>query len=105
MQLKDTSNHMLTFKIRKELFWDVDYSQLDNKKNKTFIIERVLSLGNLSELKEIFNYYGLRMIKAEIARAGYLDPKTFEFVVSFFNLKKEKMRCYTKKQSHQLHWN
>ena len=85
---------MLTFNIRKELFWDVDYTQLDNKKNKTFIIERVLSLGNLSELKEIINYYGMRTIKTQIARAGYLDPKTFEFVVSFLKLKKEKMRCY-----------
>jgi hypothetical protein len=96
---------MFTLNIRKELFWDVEYARLDNKINKTFIIGRVLSLGNLSELKEIIHYYGTRTIKSEIAHVGYLDPKTLEFVTDFFNLKREKLQCYIKKQSRQIYWN
>jgi hypothetical protein len=96
---------MLTLHLRKELFWDVDFEKLDNSKNKTIIIERVLSLGNVSELKEIIKFYGKGTIKSEIKKVGYLDPKTFEFVISFFGLKREKMKCYIKKQSLQLHWN
>jgi hypothetical protein len=96
---------MLTFNLRRELFWDIDYNRLDNQKDKLLIIDRVLSLGNLSEFKEIYNYYGIKTIQSEISRVGYLDPKTFEFVVSFFNLKRENMRCYIKKLSQPQHWN
>ena len=96
---------MFDLNIKKELFWDMDFNVLDKNINKRMIIERVLSYGNLFELKEIVKYYGRAVIVQEIKKAGYLDPKTVEFVVGYLGISKEELTCYLKKQSAPQHWN
>ncbi len=91
--------------IRKELFWDVNITNLDPDKHKHLIIERVLSYGNIEELKFILTHYKTSTIKEEIKKIGYLDPKTYNFVITYFNLSKDQLRCYTKRQSVKQHWN
>jgi len=95
---------MLILPIRKELFWDVDYTSLDEKSNKRLIIERVLTLGNLAEFKSIELWYSKRTIKTTISKIGYLDSKTIEFVVSYYGLSKEKITCCKKKLLIPIHW-
>jgi len=92
-------------KIRKELFWDIDPAKLDEEKNKRLIIERVFTRGDLPELKELIQYYGLHTIKREIVKAGSLDKKTLKWVSDFLGISVTKFTCYTKKQSNQVHWN
>jgi hypothetical protein len=89
---------------RKELFWDIDSTAIDVIKHKRIIIERVLTLGNLDEFKFLLNTYSPQTLVNEIEQIGYLDPKTLNFVVSFFNINKNKLRCYTRKQSTTQHW-
>ena len=96
---------MIELTIRKELFWDANLEMLDQEKNKSLIIERVLSYGNLPEIKVIFQYYGKDIITAVVKRLGYLDPKTFAFVVGYLGIRKEEMKCFTKKLSNPQHWN
>jgi hypothetical protein len=96
---------MFELPLRKELFWDIDVNHLDAGKNKRLIIDRVLSIGNLSELKIIIQYYGKETIISEIKQIGYLDPKTLEFVVSYFGIGKEELKCYIKKLSARQYWN
>jgi hypothetical protein len=96
---------MLPFEIRKEIFWDMDTLLLDAEKNKQIIIERVLGYGTVAEFKSINKYYGDRPIKSVIRKIGYFDPKTLEFVLSYYHLNKENLKCYIKKQLHQQHWN
>ncbi len=91
--------------IRSELFWDIDMRNFDYDRNKTLIIERVLNYGTLTEFREILHYYGFDTIRRELKKAGHLELKTMEFVSSFFQLKKESLRCYTRKQLNQPHWN
>lgn len=91
--------------IRKELFWDIDTNNLDVNTHKKLIIERVLSYGNMDELKFILNQYNTNTIKEAIKKIGYLDPKTYHFVLSYFNLSKDQLRCYTRRQSAKQHWN
>jgi len=95
---------MISLKIRKELFWDVDLTGLDQNKNNSLIIERVLSFGNLSEIKIIFDFYGKDTITNVVKRLGYLDPKTFAFIVGYLGIPKKEMKCFTKKQSNPQHW-
>ncbi len=90
--------------LRKELFWDIDIINLDLNKHKNLIIERVLSYGNIAEFKFILTQYKTETIKEEIKKIGYLDPKTYNFVLSFFNLSKDQLRCYTRRQSAKQHW-
>ena len=84
--------------------WDLDYVKLDPIKNKAVIIERVLSYGNLGELKFIFNNYSLKIIRQTVKNIGYLDPKTLEFITTYLSVNKEEMKCCIKKQSAIQHW-
>ena len=90
--------------VRTEILWDINLKTMDPDKNKAIIIERVLSYGNIGELKFLFIYYGIEIIRQTVKNIGYLDPKTFEFVISYFNINKEEMKCYIKKQSARQHW-
>jgi len=94
---------MLPF--RRELFWDIDFANLNLEKHKRLIIERVITLGNLEEFRQLLVIYKAEIIRQTIMELGYLDPKTMNFVISFFEIDKNQLRCYTKKQSTQQHWN
>ena len=97
---------MLRFlKIRPSLFWDVDKNLLSEENNRTFIIERVINLGNLSEWNEIVNYYSLEIIKEEVLKAGDLYPKTISFIESYLDIPQTKLSCFIRKQVSQPHWN
>lgn len=96
---------MFTLNVAKNLFWDIDLGTFDNIKNKRLIIERVVSLGDLSDMKEIIQFYGIETIKEEIINAGVLDNKTIAWASNFLNIPKNKFKCFAKKQSNQVHWN
>lgn len=91
--------------LRKELFWDIDFNKLNSDTHKRIIIERILSLGNLNEFHFLLKTYNTKELISVILQIGYLDPKTMSFVVSFFNISKNKLKCYTQKQSAPPHWN
>jgi hypothetical protein len=95
-------NHL---KIRPSIFWDVDKSFPTEENNRTFIIERVINLGNLAEWIEIVRYYGLEIIKEEVLKAGDLYPKTISFIESYSDIPKTKLSCFIRKQLNQPHWN
>jgi hypothetical protein len=96
--------YQMKLQIRPELFWDVDFTKLDEQNNRRLVIERVFSYGTIPELQRIISFYGLEIIGNELKKVGYLDPKTFEFAITFLGLKKEEMKCYIKKQSQPQHW-
>jgi hypothetical protein len=79
--------------------------RFDNILNKQLIIERVISLGDLPDLKILLHFYGLETIRQEIIKAAYLDNKTLIWVSDFLDIPKTKFKCFQKKQSDQAHWN
>ena len=96
---------MYSLKVSKNLFWDIDLQQFDEDKNKRIIIERVFSMGEISDVKTIIQFYGIENIKKEIVNAGFLDNKTIYWVSEFLNIPKTEFKCFAKKQSLQTHWN
>lgn len=95
-KLQDLSGH---------LFWDVDFQNIDVQKHQSMIIERVITRGNLKDLKILFQLYPPAIIKREIVKAGSLDKKSLNWVSSYFNIPKTMFTCYSKIQSRQVHWN
>lgn len=91
--------------LRKELFWDIDFDKIDLTKHRRIIIERVLTLGNWDGFRYLLKTYDEQTLVNEIKQIGYLDPKTLNFVVNFFAIEKTQLRCYTRKQSMEQHWN
>lgn len=90
--------------ISRYLLWEVDTAQLDAEKHAQFIIGRVVMKGTLNDWFEIKRYYGLERIKAEMLDIRYLDKLTLSFLSVYFNIPKEKFRCYMLSQSHPTHW-
>lgn len=66
----DQLNHSNRFpdltKIRKVLFWDTDFNQINWERNKSAIIKRIFERGNDKEISEIIAFYGLPTIKRVI---------------------------------------
>lgn len=92
-------------KLNNALFWDIDFEQIDYRKNVRFVIERVLTRGNLQDWQELKRFYGLAKIKEEVIQIRYLDKITLNFCHTFFKIPKEKFRCYNTEPSIRQLWN
>ena len=90
--------------IDKNLFWDIDFTDLNFEKHARFVIERVLSKGDLDDWYELKKIYGLDRIKRESLQIRYLDKKTLNMLSLFFNIPKEKFRCYTTRRYLREFW-
>jgi len=49
--------------ILNNLLWDLDPETIDFARNKRLIIERVFTLGDFDDVKQIIRYYGLGTVK------------------------------------------
>ena len=91
--------------LPKVLFWDFDFEKLDWSRSYKTVIKRVLDKGNTMDWEEMIRFYGrekvIRALKEDIT---HLSDMTMEAVCKYFQLSKEKLKCYTKKQLHQGHW-
>ena len=63
-------------KIRSVVFWDTDIKLIDWQKNKTSVIKRIFERGNETEIKEIINYYGKKVIADTLKQSKNLSPTT-----------------------------
>jgi len=91
--------------LNKNYFWDIHVSTLDLKKSKRLIIERVFSMGTLSDVRKLINYYGEKEIVEVLSRLNYLDPKTVNFVSKIFDIPLDKFQCQNRKQLVLQYWN
>lgn len=91
--------------INNNLFWDIDINDLNLDKHVRFIIERVLTKGDLNDWFEMKKIYGLNRIKQEVIQIRYLDKKTLNLLSLFFHIPKEDFRCYKIKQYPPEFWN
>lgn len=91
--------------LSQNIFWDIEVGTLDNEKHARFIIERVLSRGQLTDWFAIKTYYGMERIKKEALRIRSLDMRTLHFLSRLFDLPKTQFRCYNTEPSIQQLWN
>lgn len=61
------------------LFWDTAPDRLDLKKNKDFIIERVLELGDEKAVKWLFSKYSRGEIKEVLSRSRRISRKSSQY--------------------------
>lgn len=77
------------------LFWDVAPDSLDIEAHSRFIIERVVSKGNLQDWNLLKKIYGKERIRTDVLQIRYLDKKTSSFLSVYFGVEKAYFRCYT----------
>lgn len=67
------------YKFRNHLFWDVNVSEINEKKSRV-IIERVLTRGDLYDLKSLIQLYGLNFIINEAIGVKTINIKTINYL-------------------------
>lgn len=87
------------------LFWDIDDQNFDIDKNASWIIHRVLELGNMKDWMIIENHFGLKLIIDISMNFRSLDPVALSFLCFLSGMKKEDFRCYRIAQSNPTPWN
>lgn len=100
-----SGNKNVVSKLSPHLFWDVDRDNIDFKKNKKFIIQRVLEYGLLSDWQIIYSYYGMEEIAQTAITIKDLDKKSLAFIALLSDVPKENFLCYISMQSTPQHWN
>ena len=101
----DNYQQHIDSQLRPTLFWEYDLSRMDWEKMRTLVVQRVIERGRMDDFYAILNMYGLEGVKEAIMDIPTLNPKDLSFVCSVFDLKKEDLKCYTRKQSRWKHWN
>jgi hypothetical protein len=91
--------------LAKRLFWEFTYDEMDWQKDNAIIIERVVERGSPEEWQEMIRFYGQKKVKNVIKNEiTYLTDKAIRKVTTFFDLKPEELKCYTRKQLRQKLW-
>jgi len=81
--------------FKASLFWDVDINSLNFDTHARFIIERVVSRGDLDDWKTLLKLYSREKITREALSIRSLDPKSLNFLSLYFNVEKKAFRCCT----------
>ena len=87
--------------IKKRVFWDVKYDDLDFEKDRFYIIEKVMNYGVWSDFLALIRFYGEDTIKKEIVKSAYLKKDVLNFICVYFNLKPSQFQCYNRRQSNR----
>lgn len=77
---------MTTFPFPKNLFWDCNIADIELRKNKRYVIERVLTRGQRNDFETLLSLYPREEIVASIRKSRELDPKTAHFCSWYFNI-------------------
>jgi hypothetical protein len=86
-------------------FWDFNYDKLDWKENYVMVIQRILERGMPEHWQELERFYGKETITLALReKVSFLPDECIDEASSFFNIKKEEMLCYKRKQSQPKLW-
>ena len=92
--------------IPTRLLWDIDLEYFDLQKGRALVAQRVAERGDIEDFHTMFYLYGgvkgVRGIYQNEVRE--LNPRALAFISAAFNLKKEKMKCYTHKRLKAIPW-
>ena len=79
-----TSPDAFKAQLRRELFWDTDFSSLDVERHARAIIERVAERGNRAEMRSVLTYYGAERVENAVLQSRKLSPQTVSFFSALF---------------------
>ena len=94
-----------TARIRESLLWEYDLSRFDWQAMRLIVVQRVVERGRMEDFYALLNMYGIEGVRESIKEKPVMSPKDMSFVCSVFDIKKEELKCYLRRQSHPQHWN
>lgn len=104
MLFSDWKNHHTT--ISTSLLWEYDINTFDWNAMQSIVVQRVIERGWMDDFYAAIRIYkGINNFKNIIKQIPVLSDKDAQFVCAVFNLKKEELKCYTRKQSRERRLN
>lgn len=86
-------------KINHSLLWEYDMNNFDWQSSKMIVAQRVIELGTPEDFYAAFDLYGgIDGFREIIKTIPHLSDIDINFVCVIFNLKREELRCCTKRQ-------
>ncbi len=82
--------------LDRALFWDINFKDLDYKKNRDFIIKRVLSFGDEKDYQIVKKIYNFETIKRIAVKLDYPNKKTINFWSLIFDIPINSFLCIKK---------
>ncbi len=104
MHMKPADNKLIS-QLNPLLFWDTDVGKLHPDHSRRLIIERIFSLGDITDIRLAIEYYGKSTLKSELTNLNYLDPKSLNFAAKLLNIPRSSFKCYKRKPHQPQHWN
>ncbi len=92
-------------KIRESLLWEYEPDHINWQQMRNVVVQRVIERGRMNDFYAILNLYQSKGVKDAIRQIPSMNNKDIAFVCNVFDLKKEELKCYTKKQLTNQHWN
>ena len=91
--------------LHKRLFWDWRYEEINWQGSYSSVIARVVERGTDEEIEELIRFYGkAKVINALKKDIKYLPDYVVDKVTHYFNIQKEELACYERKQLRRGHW-
>jgi hypothetical protein len=81
------------------IFWDIDMGKLDYKRDKVFIIERVLCYGAEDDERQLYQFYDEHSIRKIVLHSDNLDIRTASYLSAIFDIPIRRFKCYKNIQS------
>jgi len=93
--------------ISRHLLWDVDQSAIDWLAVRKFVVRRVIERGGMNDFYALFKLYGGIEGVKEIIRElpTFLSARDEALVLTLFDLQKEELQCYKRRQSRSAYLN
>lgn len=88
--------------ISPSLLWEYDVSRFDWYAMRTVVMQRIIERGWMKDFYAAIHLYGgIENVKEIIRSIPVLSKKDMCFVCAVFGLKKEELKCYTRKLSRE----
>lgn len=90
----------------KKYFWDIDFNKLDVSKSSTYIIERILEMGDEKAIRWVLKTFPKDLVKNVIINSRGLSPQTAGFWSHVFKINDNKILCLQKPylKVRETHW-
>jgi hypothetical protein len=96
---KNVKNLILS-QFSPHLFWDTDMDKLDVRRDKAYIVERVMNYGLEADEIIIYKLYSFGTIRRIVTQLDTLNQRTIAYLSMVLNLKETKFKCFGKTPSH-----
>lgn len=84
------------------LLWEYDMERFDWQRMRTVVMQRVIERGSDDDMYAALRLYGgFRKVREIVKEIPVLAPIDMNFVCLVFGLKKEELKCYTRRLSEE----